>query len=170
MAKIDYFRNRRRRSDLLGAYFQLKAALWAVLGLAVGWGFVVAGEMGVRDAIRSAAYYILLFLVPGILLWVLGIAVRARHPTAWWFGMIYLVAILLLKVSLGGTDMPLRVWSWTSSRLPTFYVGGLAFFGLFSTLVLAMDAAALASFVSADGRACFSIGNPSGRPFRDRGD
>lgn len=147
-----------QRSRLLGFYIQAKALCWLVLGVALVWGFIVAGDLGARDAFRALAYFLLAFLVPGMLLWVLGIAVRVRHRFCWWFAMAYLITVVVAKGVVGATDLPWEAWSWVSVRLPPFYLKGFELFGIFSSAVLAADVAALASFVSPQGRASFGIG------------
>ena len=147
-----------QRSRLLGFYLQAKALCWVALGVALVWGFIVAGDLGARDGVRAFAYFLLAFLVPGLLLWVLGIAVKVRHRTCWWFAMGYLVTVVVAKGLVGATDLPWEAWSWVSSRLPPFYLKGFELFGVLSTAVLAADVAALASFVSPQGRASFGVG------------
>lgn len=147
-----------QRSRLLGLYLQFKALCWFSLGIALAWGFVVAGDLGTRDGIRAFAYFTVAFLVPGLLLWILGIAVKVRHRTCWWFAMAYFVAIVVAKATVGATDLPWESWSWVSVRLPPFYLRGFELFAVFMTAVMAADVAALASFVSPQGRACFGVG------------
>lgn len=149
------------RSRFLGLYLQAKALCWITVGIALAWGFGVAGEMGSGDGIRAFAYFLIIFLVPGILVWVLGVVVRVRMGIAWWFAVAYLVAVAIAKAGAGSTDLPWQAWSWVSTRLPTFYIRGFQAFAVFSTAVLAADIAALASFISPQGRACFGVGRAS---------
>lgn len=149
------------RSRLLGLYIQAKSLCWITVGVALAWGFGVAGDMGSGDGFRAFAYFLIIFLVPGILLWVLGVIVRVRIRAAWWFAVTYFVVVVITKAGAGSTDLPWQAWSWVSTRLPTFYIRGFQAFAVFSTAVLAADVAALASFISPQGRACFGVGKAS---------
>lgn len=158
------------RTRLLGLYFQVKAACWFAIGIALAWGFVVAGELGTHDSFLAMSYFLLLFAVPAILLWILGISIRIRISWAWWFAVGYLVAILIGKALLGTTDLPWEAWSWVSTRLPSFYIRGFQAFAIFSTAVLAADVAALASLISLPARASFGIGNVDRATLEDVGE
>jgi hypothetical protein len=155
------------RSRLLGFYIKAKAATWFMIGIATIWGFFVAKEVEVRDV----AYFILLFAVPAILLWILGVAVTARVSASWWFAVGYLATVLLAKAILGSTDLPSEVWYWAKSRnLPSFYLNGLMAFAVFSTAVLAADVAALASFISLPCRAAYGVGKVDRKTLDDIGE
>ena len=147
------------RADIIGRYLQFKAVVWCAVGIAYEWGFYAAGVSGWRDGFRSFAFYLLLFGTPSVLLWVLGMVTRLRHPLAWWFGVGYLLACLVGKTTFGTAGLPVAMWQWTSDRLPPFYLRGFAAFTLFSTLILAADIVALISLLSPLGRECFGIGS-----------
>ena len=159
-----------QRSRLLGLYLQAKAACWITVGVALFWGFMVAKELSARDGFQAFAYFLLLFLVPGVLLWVLGVTVKLRFPTSWWFAVGYLVSILVAKAIVGSTDLPWEAWSWVSTRLPTFYLKGFQAFAVFNTAILAADVAALAAFISLPGRACYQIGKIDRKTLEDLGE
>jgi hypothetical protein len=159
-----------QRSRLLGLYIQAKAACWIAIGIALFWGFMVAGEMTIRDGFQAFAYFLLLFLVPGVLLWVLGVTVRLRFPTSWWFAVGYLVCILVAKAIIGTTELPEEAWFWVSNRLPNFYLLGLRAFAVLTTAVLAADVAALAAFISLPGRACYGVGKIDRKTLEDLGE
>jgi len=145
---------------IIGGYIRFKALAWAILGLAIGWGFVRAEEMGWRDPLRYLSYYIIVFVVPAVLLWVLGVAVHMGYTSAWWFGIAYFASALIAKTLFGHTEMPTTMWTWVTERLPLFYLRGFYIFHIFTTLIMAVDAVALVALMSRQGRLYFGVRKP----------
>jgi len=142
---------------IIGGYLRFKAFAWVILGLAIGWGYLVAEEMGWRDPLRYVSHYLMIFVVPAVLVWVLGVAVHMGYPAAWWFGVAYFGVALTAKAVFGNTEMPWTMWSWVSERLPPFYLRGFFLFGLLNAVLLAADTVGLVALLSPQGRLYFRI-------------
>ena len=71
------------RSRALGAYFQFKGLEWCTGGGLLLLAALRTGHFGTSGPLRLVAYFLLLFAVPSVLLFTLGIVVRMRHPAGW---------------------------------------------------------------------------------------
>jgi hypothetical protein len=144
-------------SRTLGFYFHLKAVGWAAVGLLLWFFALDTGQFGTDSPLILFAYYLILFAVPGVLLWVLGILVRFRKPMGWWIGTAYLGLVLFAKTSVGLVNMPAEVWHWLSQRLPPAYFGRATALGLFAAVAYALDVAAFVVLIAPKGRATFGL-------------
>lgn len=144
-------------SRALGLYFHLKGVGWAAVGLLLWFFALKTGQFGADNPLVLFAYYLILFAVPGVLLWVLGILVRFRSPTGWWLGISYLGFVLFAKTSVGLVNMPAEAWHWLSRRLPPSYFGTATAVGFASALVYALDLAAFVVLIAPKGRATFGL-------------
>jgi hypothetical protein len=151
------------RSKLLGFYIQFKGVVWAVLGFALWWVAPGAPELGGESSLRLFAYYLMVFAVPGVLLWTVGVLVRYRHSTGWYLGVIYLIGLVVFKVGGGIAELPVEAWYWASRRVPPEFLTGLKVFGFLAAVIFATDLASLLSFLSPRGRECWGIGSMAGR-------
>ncbi|MEW5764258.1 MAG: hypothetical protein ACOYXN_02995 [Acidobacteriota bacterium] len=156
------------RSRALGAYFQFKGLEWCAGGALLLLAALRTGHFGASSPVRLVAYFLLLFAVPAVLLFTLGIVVRMRHPAGWWCGVAYSAAVVVSKSAVGISQVPFRMWYSFSDRLPPATLLGLKVFNVITALVLALDLAALLALLSIKGRDCFHIGWRKGRPPQDR--
>lgn len=145
------------RSRILGAYLKFKGITWTLMGLPLWWAGQRSPELGSESNARLFAYYILVFAVPGLLLWLVGLVVRIRHPAGWYLAVLYLLANVIFKTEGGFFQLPAEAWQYVSHRLPPDYLAGVKVFGFLAAVVFAMDASALLAFLSPRGRACFSV-------------
>ncbi len=154
------------RSKLLGAYLQFKGIEWAVLGFVVWWAALDLPELWKQSSLRLFAYYLLVFAVPGVLLWTLGVVVKYRHRMGWYGAVAYLASVMTGKIGGGIAELPVGAWQWASHQTAPGYLTGFKIFGLLSAVIFAMDLAALLAFLSPRGRDCYGIGqpNPEARP------
>jgi len=153
------------RSSILGYYIQYKGVAWGIIGFAVWWAALGTPELWAASGLRLFAYYLLVFAVPGVLMWTMGVLVKYRHPLGWYGSVVYLVGVVIFKVGGGVADLPVEAWRWVSQTVPPEYLTGLKIFGFLAVVVLATDVAALLAFLSPKGRDCFSVGkkNPDAR-------
>ncbi len=145
------------RSRILGAYVGFKGISWALMGLPIWWAALRTRELETEQPARLFAYYILLFVVPGLLLWVVGRVVRVRHPVGWYLAVIYLLANVVVKTEGGFYQLPAEAWQYVSHRVPPDYLMGVKIFGILAAVVFAMAASALLAFLSPRGRECFNV-------------
>jgi hypothetical protein len=150
-----------RRSTVIGAYFKFKGASWLLLGSLLWAGADASGGISNTSPMRLFAVFVLVFAVPGILLWMLGIIVKMRYRVSWFLGMAYMSLVLIAKTSLGFVNAPLEAWYVTSNNLPPEYMTRLIALGIFSAAVFALDVATFVVMLSPRGRACFRIGKLS---------
>jgi hypothetical protein len=141
----------------LGLYFNFKSVSWAASGLAL-WIFALgSGELESDSPVRLFAYYLLIFAIPGVLLWVLGELVRYRRPMAWWLGTGYLALTLFAKTTLGLVNVPAELWHTLSNRLPPSRFAAATALGMGATVVYALDVAVFVMFISPKCRECFGV-------------
>jgi hypothetical protein len=152
-----------RLTRYLGLYFYFKGVGWAVVGLVLWFFALQSGQFETDSPFRLFAYYLLLFAVPGVLLWVLGVLVRFRRPMAWWLGTGYLSLTLFGKTTVGLVNVPAEIWHSLSHRLPPAYFGTATALGLGATVVYALDIGVFVVFLSPICRECFGI-NPHEAP------
>ena len=149
------------RSKLLGIYIQFKGLVWAVMGLV---GFIAgtrSPDFWDGSPMRLFAYYLLVFAVPGILIWTCGVLVRYRRSLGWYLGVAYFAALIIGKTGGGVAEIPAQAWYWVSQRVSQGYIPWLQAFGILAAAAFAADIAALLAFVSPRGRDCWHIGKPN---------
>ncbi len=154
------------RSKVLGWYFRFKAVTWAAAGIVLLYAALTGGSLDDAGPMRLIAFFTLMFAVPSVLLWTLGILIKMRLPIAWWIGLIYAAAVVGAKTVLGTGELPGQAWYWLSSHVPPTHLVSLRILAVAAILVYAMDVAVFVALLSPRGRDCFDIGkpNPSARP------
>ncbi len=150
-----------QRSRVLARYIKFKGAVWALMGLAVYAAAVRKPDLVDGSSLRLFAYYLLLFAVPGILIWTVGVLVRFRTRTGWYLGVAYLTAVIAGKVLGGVAEVPFRAWDWATRQVPQEYIPAVGVFGVLAAAVFAVDIAAVMAFISPKGRDCWGIGAPN---------
>ncbi len=148
------------RSKVLGWYFRFKAAAWAAAGLILLYAALTGGTLDDTGPLRLVAFFTLMFAVPAVLLWTLGILIKMRQPIGWWIGLIYAAAVVGAKTILGTGELPGRAWYWLSNHVPPTHLLSIRILAGLEILVYAMDVAVLVALLSARGRDCFDIGEP----------
>lgn len=150
-----------QRSRALGWYFKFKGLTWAFVGALLLYTALAGGTLEDAGPLRLSAFFILLFAVPSVLLWTLGIVVKIRHPFGWWIGVLYVSAIVAAKTVLGIGELPGRTWYWLSNHVPPTHLLGIKVLAVGAVLVYALDVAVLVALLSARGRDCYDIGEPN---------
>ena len=153
------------RSTVISYYFKLKAVTWLLVGVGLWWASTTSPELGVKLTIRLFAFFVIVFVVPSLLIWILAIPVKYRSPFGWWFGLIYLLLIVTTKMSLGLSEAPADLWQRLVHQPSKPFLAGAAVVGLLSVIAFALDLSALVAFLSPKGRDCWGIGrrNPHAR-------
>jgi hypothetical protein len=152
------------RSRNVARYIKFKGAVWALMGLGAYAAAIRKPDLVDGSSLRLFAYYLLLFAVPGILIWTVGVLVRFRRPLGWYLGVAYLSAVIVGKVVGGVAEVPIRAWSWATQQVPVEYIPAVGIFGILAAAVFAFDLAALFAFLSSRGRECWGIGTPGPEP------
>jgi hypothetical protein len=150
-----------QRSRNVARYIKFKGAVWAIMGLGVYVAAVRKPDLVDGSSLRLFAYYLLLFAVPGILIWTVGVLVRFRRRLGWYLGVAYLSAVVFGKVAGGVAEVPIQAWYWATRQVPEEYLPAVGVFGVLAAAVFAFDLAALAFFLSPRGRDCWGIGTPN---------
>jgi hypothetical protein len=147
-----------QRSRNVARYIKFKGAAWTLMGLGVYAAAIRKPDLVDGSSLRLFAYYLLVFAVPGILIWTVGVLVRFRQRLGWYLGVAYISAVIIGKVLGGVAEVPIQAWYWVTRQVPEQYIPAVGIFGVLAAAVFAFDLAVLAAFLSPKGRDCWGMG------------
>ncbi len=147
------------RSRVFGWYFRFRGFVWLFGGFFLVRAWSVSGGFNDVVSIRGAAYFALLFVVPAILLWVLGTVVAMRYKAGWWLAILFGCAAILSKTVVGVGDLTSLLWFWFSGNTLPNNEAGIVAVETAYILIYAIDIAVLMALLSTRARKCYHIGN-----------